>query len=343
MLPRERFLAALEGEKRDRPPLAHVSALTTVELQEMTNCYMPEVHHEPEKLVKLLAANHEVLGFDAVTFIINYFNEPAALGCEMSWGNKKELPAVTSHPWSVPEDAFIPEDLLDREPIQIYLEALRIAKKRYGNEVAVLGKVMGPFSMVLAMHGVKDTLIGMIREPDKIQSFMNVATDILIECANAQFDEGVDALAIGEGGAGGEVMSPKMHERFLLEAHRRMVKGISGPTIMHICGNITPRLHLLSQVGLVCFNFDWAVEPKVMRELSRGKFRIMGNINTTDLLIAKPEVIERQVIENLEAEVDIISPGCAISPECPNANLRVMSKAIEKWMKKRRISSPVAG
>lgn len=333
MLPRDRFLAALNGGEPDRPPLAHVSALTTVELQDMTGCYMPDVHHDPEKLVKLLAANHEVLGFDAVTFIINYFNEPAALGCEMRWGSKSELPAVVSHPWSKPEDAFIPEDLLDREPIKVYLKALRIAREKYGDRVAVLGKVMGPFSMVLAMHGLRNTLIGMIREPDKIKHFIGVATDILIECANAQFDEGIDALAIGEGGAGGNVMSPSMHEKFLLESHRRMVERIKGPTIMHICGDITPRLHLISAIGLTCFNFDWAIKPRVMKELSKGKFKIMGNINTTDLRVSKPYVIEKQVIECLEAGVDIISPGCAISPECPNSNLKAMSKAIEKWMK----------
>ncbi|MFB0522333.1 MAG: uroporphyrinogen decarboxylase family protein [Candidatus Bathyarchaeia archaeon] len=331
---RERFLAALEGEKPDRPPLAHVAALTTVELQEMTNCYMPEVHNEPEKLVKLLAANNEVLGFDAVTFIINYFNEPAALGCEMRWGNKEQLPVVVSHPWSRSEDAFVPEDLLDGNPIQVYLKALRIAKEEYGSKIAVLGKVMGPFSMVLVMHGFRNTMIGMIKEPDKIQHFINIATDILIKCANAQFDERIDALAIGEGGAGGHVMSPKMHERFLFENHRRMIKSIHGPTIMHICGDITPRLHLLSKIGLVCFNFDWDIKPKVMKELSKGKFKIMGNVDTTDLLTAKPEVVERQVIENLEAGVDIISPGCAISPKCPNSNLKAMSEAIKKWKNK---------
>ncbi len=77
-----------------------------------------------------------------------------------------------------------------------------------------------------------------------------------------------------------------------------------------------------------------------MRELSKGKFRIMGNVNTTDLLTAKPEVIERQVIENLEAGVDIITLGCAISPTCPNSNLKAMSEAIGKWIKqKRRLKS----
>ena len=44
----ERFLAALNGEKPDRTPLAHVSALTTRELQDITGCFMPHVHHDPK-------------------------------------------------------------------------------------------------------------------------------------------------------------------------------------------------------------------------------------------------------------------------------------------------------
>jgi uroporphyrinogen-III decarboxylase len=50
-------------------------------------------------------------------------------------------------------------------------------------------------------------------------------------------------------------------------------------------------------------------------------------------LKAAPEVIQRQVIENLEAGVDIISPGCAISPECPNSNLKAISGIIGKWVR----------
>ena len=80
---RERFLTALSGNRPDKPPLAHVSALTTAELQDITGCYMPDVHSDPEQLMRLCGANHDVLGFDAVTFNINYFGEPAALGCDM--------------------------------------------------------------------------------------------------------------------------------------------------------------------------------------------------------------------------------------------------------------------
>lgn len=68
-----------------------------------------------------------------------------------------------------------------------------------------------------------------------------------------------------------------------------------------------------------------------MVQAAEGAFRLMGNVNTTDLLNAAPQEIERQVPENLEAGVDIISPGCAISPNCPNANLRAMVEAVAKY------------
>ena len=92
---RERFLAALHGQTPDRTPVAHVAALTTVELQQATGCDMPDVHADPAKQAKLLAANHDVLGLDAVTFIINYFGEPAALGAQIALVDPREQPGHT--------------------------------------------------------------------------------------------------------------------------------------------------------------------------------------------------------------------------------------------------------
>ena len=75
MTSKERFLTALSGGRPDRAPLAYVSALTNGDLQQRTGCFMPEVHTDGPKLFRLCAAAHEVLGFDAVTFIINAFGD----------------------------------------------------------------------------------------------------------------------------------------------------------------------------------------------------------------------------------------------------------------------------
>jgi [methyl-Co(III) methanol-specific corrinoid protein]:coenzyme M methyltransferase len=249
----------------------------------------------------------------------------------MDWGGPERLPVYTSHPWQDIEEAKIPGDLLDRAPISTYLEGLRIAKHRFGEKIAILGKVMGPFSMVQVMCGVENVMLGLVDNPERIRQFLDICTSVLVRCANSQFEAGADALAIGEGGAGANMLSPQMYEEYLLEVHRRMIAEIEGPTIMHICGDITPRLDSFRRIGLHCFNFDWAIEPSLMKRHSVSSFRIMGNVNTTDLLTGSPQAIRKQVFENLDAGVDIISPGCAISPLCPSENIKAMSEAILAW------------
>ena len=330
---RERFLTALKGGKPDRAPLAHVAAMTTTDLQRATGCLMPAVHHDPEQQVTLMAANHDVLGFDAVSFIINYFSEPAALGAKMDWGAPDRLPAFTSNPWRSPEDAVIPGDLLDRSPISVCLETIRVARRRCGGRMAVLGKIMGPFSMLQAMCGVENVLMELMDSPAKVATYLDVCAEALVCCANAQFEAGADAISIGEGGAGARMLSPAAYEEWLLPVHRRMISRIHGPTIMHICGDVRARLHLLAQTGMTCFNFDWAVPPAEMAAAAAGRFSIMGNINTTDLLCAAPAEIARQAEENMAAGVNIVSPGCATSPRCSNANLLAMSEAIGRAVK----------
>ncbi len=321
---RERFLAALRGEPTDRTPVAHVAALTTVELQQSTGCTMPAVHHDPEALVRLCWANHEVLGLDAVTFNITYFGEPAALGSKMDWGSIDTYPTYGPPIWREAGDATIPDDLLYREPIRTYLAATRLAQQRYGDQVAILAKIMGPLSMVQALHGVDATMMDMIERPDRVHAMLDVAVEILARCAAAEVEAGADAVAIGEGGAGGNMLSPAMHRAFLSDAHQRLVAQIPAPTIMHICGNMTPRVDALIDSGITCFNFDWAVDPATMKEKAGGAFTLMGNINTTDLLLGTPHEIRQQVLGCVDAGIDIISPGCAISPRCPNINLQTM-------------------
>jgi len=58
------------------------------------------------------------------------------------------------------------------------------------------------------------------------------------------------------------MLSPATYARVLLPWHQEMVAAINGPTILHICGDITPRLAMMKRIGMTCFNFDWAIAPQ---------------------------------------------------------------------------------
>lgn len=324
---RERFVEALHGRPVDRPAVAHVAVLTSVELQEQTGCRMPEVHHDAAAQATLLAANHDVMGYDAVGFLINYFTEPVALGVDIDWGSPTNLPMYKSHPWQTIEDVVIPRGVLTRRPILTGIETIRYAQQHCGDRMGIIGKIMGPLSMVQVMHGLEKTMIGLVEDPERIAQFLEATIDLLADYGNAQFAEGADAIIIGEGGAGAQMVSPDMYEAMLLDVHQRLVRRLQGPAILHMCGDVRPRLAMLARTGIACFNFDWAVPPREMVEQARG-YTVMGNISTGDLLNAEPDVIARQVVECVESGVHIISPGCAVSPRCSVRNLRVLPDTV---------------
>ena len=153
--------------------------------------------------------------------------------------------------------------------------------------------------------------------PERIAALLEACAAVLVRSANAQFEAGADAIQIGEGGAGAKMLSPAMYEQWLLPVHRRLIAQIDGPTIMHICGDIRPRLHLMSQTGMTCFNFDWCIPPVEMVTAAAGRFTVMGNVNTTDLLTGQPAEIRRQVAACVAAGVEIISPGLRDQSEMP--------------------------
>ena len=116
-----------------------------------------------------------------------------------------------------------------------------------------------------------------------------------------------------------------------MTSRERFLAALDGPAILHVCGDITPRLSALAELGVWCFNFDWVIQARATKAAAQGRFTLMGNVNTTDLLRAAPEAIERQVVACLEAGIEIVGPGCALSPRCPVANFQAMVRAIERW------------
>ena len=85
------------------------------------------------------------------------------------------------------------------------------------------------------MHGIEPLLVATLENQDLVSGQLDVCRQILLRCANAQLDAGADAIAIGEGGAGAQMLSPATYERPLLPVHKQMIAEIDGPTVLHIC------------------------------------------------------------------------------------------------------------
>ena len=328
---KRRFLSGLfGGRKGDRPPVGNPTSIVTLELMEKTGIFFPLAHLEAQPMAELAAAGHEILGFDSIMPEYSVQQEAAALGCEMDWGSPTMMPDARTHPIQRIEDLVIPKSLLEKSSLKVVLEALSLLRRQYGDEVAIIGKVMGPWTISYHLAGTQNFLLWAITEPDKVRRYLEALKEVTVLFAKAQFQAGADVVVLADH-ATGDLVSPKTYENFLLPVHKELVQRIGGPLILHICGNCGDRLRMFVEAGFDGYHFEWQVDAREAVRVVNREMSLAGNINNpTTLLRGTPEDVRQQVRYSVAAGVDIIAPECAVPLQTPLRNLRAIVEAAEE-------------
>jgi [methyl-Co(III) methanol-specific corrinoid protein]:coenzyme M methyltransferase len=324
MSPKRRFLAALFGAPRDRVPVGNVVSVATVDLMAQAGVAFPEAHLSAGAMAQLAAAGYEILGYDTVMPVFSVTQEAEALGCRVDWGGPDMMPGVRSHPFHGTDDFRIPEGWMAAPSIEAVLEAITLLRREYGERVAVVGKVMGPWSLSYHLMGVEEFLISTIDAPDRARRSLEVLKAVPVAFARAQMRAGADLICLADHATGGMV-SPVMYRDLLLPLHQEIVGEIGCPTVLHCCGNTTDRLTYFAQAGIDCYHFESQVDVGDAVHLAGGHIRLMGNINNPQTLLSgTPSEVAAECRRALEGGVDILSPECAVPLTTPTENLRTL-------------------
>ncbi len=177
--------------------MGNPTSIVSQELMEKTGIYFPRAHLDPKLMAELAAAGHEILGFDSIMPEFSVQQEAAALGCEMDWGSPSMMPDARTHPFQRVEDLILPENLLEKPSLKVVLEALTLLRREYGDRVAIVGKVMGPWTISYHMAGTQNFLLWAITDPDKVRRFLDVLKEVTVLFARAQFKAGADVVVAG--------------------------------------------------------------------------------------------------------------------------------------------------
>ena len=320
--------ALLGGRKGERPPVANPTSIACHELMEACGAYFPQAHTDPQAMADLALAGHEILGFDAVMPEYSVHQESAALGCEVDWGDRDRMPDAKDAPHADFSDVIIPPDFLEKPSIRVVLDAIGILRRQVGGRVAIIGKVMGPWTMAYHMAGTQNFLLAVgMGEEDQVRRMLDQLVPATIAHINAQFAAGADAVVLADH-ATGNLVGPYHYETLLLPLHQAITAQAGGPIILHVCGNCADRLNLFAQSGVDCYHFEWQVDSRQAVEAVAGRISLVGNINNPQTLLqGAPEDVYRQARYAIEAGVDLIAPECAIPLTTPLANLRAIVEA----------------
>ena len=335
MTSRQRVLAALRRDPVDRTPVCNPTSVATVELMDLVDAHFPEANRDPHKMARLAATSHTELGFDTVMPVFSIIQESSALGCKIQWEGKDNWPTVKMNEpiWLEPEDIAIPDNLCTHPDTKCVLDAIRILRKELGDDVAIIGKTMGPWSMGYHCMGVERFLLMSLDDPDKTCRCLDKFKESTILFGQAQIDAGADALTLPDH-ATGDLVSGEYYERYLRDMHIEFTEELKIPLILHICGKTEDRMEYISQTGMAAFHYDSKNNPCNSMDICNHRISLVGNINNPQTLYSKgPEEVHAEVKENLEAGVQLVGPECAIPLQTSIENLKAIPAAVREWHK----------
>lgn len=332
MTKKERFMNALLGKEVDRIPVFCANQTATYEQMKALNAFWPEAHYKAEPMAILAEGANSILGFDAVRVPFCQTIESEALGCVIKDGGEKGVPSIDVHPYKLNDKIEFPENFREKGRIPEVAQALKTIKSKVGDEVAVLGGIVGPFSIATNLLGLTDILMGAMMEPEKVKPWLEISERAAIEFAKALIDAGADVIVIEDMMSSMDLISPQMYKDLAGPSMKRVIDEISVPTILHICGKVNPLIEDMIATGATAFSVDIVVDVKDIKEKIAKSGRhvaVVGGVDAVNTLFYGKEVepVQAQVKEAIELGYDLIAPSCSIPPATPDFKLKAMVEA----------------
>lgn len=327
----DRIAATIEFGDADRVPViaqvfAHAATLANVAV----DAYV----RDGETIARCQINALRRYGYDAVFAVMDVNVETEAAGSTLDYrGN--QYPVVAHHAFSdgtVKPDAVPDPKHAGRMPEM--LKALRILRQELGDEVLVVGCVLGPFTLATQLLGMENALYMAIDEPQMLERVMDFATDVAIGFGKAQVDAGAHVPIVFDPSASPAVVPPQFFREFELPRLARLFEELSvaGSIAkwLHIAGPAGSILPYYPKAGVTIANFDYCIAPDAAIAQVPG-ICLDGNIKSLSFVESDPAQIVAQAANLLdtfrERKGFILSSGCEIPPESMPENVSALVHA----------------
>lgn len=335
----ERIQAALKGEKADTTPIMlHNFMMAAKE----ANVSMATFREKPQSIADVFIQSVEKYEFDGVLVDIDTVTLAGAVGVPVDF---PEFEPARSHKGSLVELADIKQlkkvNIENYKYVQNWLEATRIIKSHFGNEIYVRGNCdQAPFSLASMMRGSQEWMLDLVMgEPEQVTELLEYCTDISCQFIRLMAQTGCDMVSNGDSPAGPEMISPDMFATYALPYEKMVIEKAHKnkmPYTLHICGNTETIIDDMLKSGADAFELDYKTDVLKACDSFSGKACFIGNIDPSGVIaMGTPELVEEKTIELLNIFANnnrfILNAGCAIPSNTPEENLKRMIRTAREY------------
>jgi len=324
MTKRERVLAALARQPVDRPPIAFWR-------------HAPEVDHTAAGLAEAMLAFYRRFDLDLIKIMSSGLYCVEDWGCTVAYaGSPNGAKQCTAHAVTTTADwarlrALDPgAGALGRE-----LDALRRISRGRHDDAPVLPTIFTPLTIARKLAG--ERLDEDLRlAPQAVEAALETITATITRYALAALEAGADGLFVATQAASREVLGADAFARFGLPAMRRVLEAVaprSAVTLLHVHGRDIA-FDALAQLPVHAINWhDRLTAPALGDALGRFGGAVLGGLGETGTLRRGPAAAAadevRDAIRQTGGRGVIVTPGCALPLDTPEAHLDAVVEAVQ--------------
>ena len=326
--PKERLYRALKKLDVDRMPAVCFTQTATIEQMEACGAFWPEAHEEPELIAKLAEAGHTVVGYEALRVPFDITAEAEFFGCKLKAGTREQQPSVVGHTVSVPEDVTRLKDFKfgGNTRADRIIESIRILKSKYGDDLPIIGSMIGPFSLAQHLNG-DNWFMGLMTDDPVVQPLIDMTTDFCVKYAQEMVKAGACCIVIIDPTASYELLGDEFYAKFAIPYHKKIaesMKALDIPTVLHICGDTTKGIYLMDQAGVEGISVDQKVNVQAAAETAKTAI-IVGNLDPVQLMWkGTPDAVKGECAQIFGRGAKIVTLGCGTVSATPTENLKAL-------------------
>ncbi len=331
----QRIHAALRGEQPDVTPVMLHNFMMAAHEADVS---MSRYRTEPREIARCFIEAVEKYDYDGIVVDIDTATLAGAVGVPVVFPEDEPAICHGQRLSSLEEVRGLEPVDVGRHPgIQVWLEAVRLLKRHFRDEIYVRGNCdQCPFSLAAAIRGSSGWMMD-IMDPlneDDAGLLLEFATDATMQFIRLMAGTGAHMVSNGDSSAGPSVVSPRVYRSFALPCEKRVVEvthGLGLPYMLHICGKTEPILEDMVSTGADALELDYKTDVRRARAILAGRATFVGNIDPSGVLaLGTTQDVERKTQELLELFAEtprfILNAGCAIPPTTPPDNIRAMIK-----------------
>lgn len=218
------------------------------------------------------------------------------------------------------------------DQINVLWNTGRLLATNIGASTMVGASAWGPFTLAGLAYGADNLLRDIYYDREAVHKILDFSAELCYQYLEPYIKGGTEIISIGDPSASGNLISRKHFQEFALPYLQKVTQRIRANgvlTLVHICGNISNRLDLITKIGADVISVDYKVDLGYTRTTVGSVMAFAGNMDPVAVMLdLKPDGVTQACEECIKkagkASGYILMPGCDIPPSVPLENIQAM-------------------